>query len=156
MLYTLASPKDDPKIRDPVAFAEHPLVRFHIFSTWKTFRSPKDLRSKLLASKAACWMGNLLEYTAARNLLVHEGLEVPHIVPLLDNLQNYTSMLVQRLVHELKTHSDWNVRHSIAYWNSRMNHVIESLARCPECLTAKDFLETDESTHIWPKLESNA
>jgi hypothetical protein len=155
MLYTLASPKDNKKIRELLAFAEHPLVRFHILSTWKTFHSPKELRAKLIGSKLRVgWQ--LARIYRARNLLVHEGLEVPHIVPLLDNLQNYSSMLVQRLVHELKAHSDWNVRHSIAYWNSRMNHVIESLARCPECLTAKDFLETDESTHIWPKLESNA
>ncbi len=153
MLCTLTSPKDDPKIRDLLGFAEHPLMRFHILSTWKTFHSPKVLRTKLLGSKLRVeWQ--LARIYRARNLLVHEGLEVPHIVPLLDNLQNYSSMLVQRLVHELKTHSDWNVRHSIAYWNSRMNHVIESLERCPECLTAKDFLETKDSTQVWPSFKA--
>ena len=153
MLCTLASPEGDQKILDLLAFAKHPLSRFHILSTWKIFHSPKDLRTKLVGSKLHVeWQ--LARIYRARNLLVHEGLEVPHIVPLLDNLQNYSSMLVQRLVHELKTHSDWNVRHSIAYWNGRMNHVIESLDRCPESLNVKDFLETDEVTQIWPRLET--
>ena len=90
-----------------------------------------------------------------RNLLVHQGVESPFLVPLLDNLQNYISMAVQRLIHELKIHPEWNVRHAIEYWKGKMEHIQISLGRDPSVLTVGDFIDGRESDSkneekIWP------
>jgi hypothetical protein len=151
MLVSLSSPKDDPKIAGLLKFANHPLLRNHINSTWKIFHEPRDLRARICDSKQRLdWQ--LARIYRARNLLVHDGIEVPHIVPLLDNLQNYASMLVQRLVHELKENEHWTVRHAIEYWISRMTHVENSLKASPHCLTVGDFLETNETTKLYQRL----
>ena len=71
-------------------------------------------------------------------------------VPLLDNLQNYISMAVQRLIHELKMHPEWNVRHAMEYWKGKMEHMLKSLERCPNVLTIDDFIEGKEGEKIWP------
>ena len=86
----------------------------------------------------------------ARNLLVHQGVESPFLVPLLDNLQNYISMAVQRFIHELKMHPEWNVRHAIEYWKGKMVHILKSLTRNPSVLTVDDFIDTKEGEKIWP------
>lgn len=151
MLVSLSSPEDDPKIAGLLKFANHPLLRNHIYSTWKIFHKPRDLLQKICDSKQRLdWQ--LARIYRARNFLVHDGIEVPHIVPLLDNLQNYASMLVQRLVHELKENEHWTVRHAIEYWISRMTHVENSLKASPHCLTVGDFLETNETTKLWQRV----
>ena len=85
----------------------------------------------------------------ARNQLVHQGEESPFLVPLLDNLQNYLSMAVQRLIHELKEHPAWDVRHAIEYWNGKMVHQFESLERSPGALNVNDFIDDSSTESIW-------
>ncbi len=151
MLVALTSKCRDPKIAELLQFADHPLLRFRLYDTWKIFHDPKRLRDRLISSQSRLhWQ--LARIYRARNLLVHEGREVPHIVPLLDNLQNYLSMLVQRLIHETKrkSHSHWDVRHCIEYWNGRMLHVTNGLKDNPASLTTRDFLERGDSIGLWP------
>ena len=148
MLLTLTSPCNDRKIVELLKFAQHPLLRHHLYTTWKRFHDPKHLLDDLNASKLRLeWQ--LARIYRARNQLVHEGKEVTHIVPLLDNLQNYVSTLVQRLVHELKNHEGWDVRHAMEYWKNRMQHVFDCLKDHPPSLKLNDFLEIPNEDQIW-------
>ncbi|MCC9654905.1 hypothetical protein [Rhodopirellula halodulae] len=150
MLVTLTSKCRDPKIDELLKFAEHPLLRYRLYDAWKLFHDPKQLRARLEASKQRLeWQ--VARIYRARNLLVHEGREVPHIVPLLDNLQNYLSMLVQRLIHETKRNktNEWGVRHCIEYWKGRMNHTLDGLKEDPASLTTRDFLEKGNRVYLW-------
>ena len=154
MLVTLSSKCNDPKIKDLLHFADHPLLRYRLFDTWKLFHDPKYLRERLIQSQDRLgWQ--LARIYRARNLLVHEGQEVRHIVPLLDNLQNYLSMLVQRLVHETKrkSHHEWDVRHCIEYWNGRMSHVLNGLKEEPSRLTTRGFLEKCDRIPLWQDVD---
>ncbi|WP_206036348.1 hypothetical protein [Crateriforma spongiae] len=150
MLVTLASKCRDPKIEELLKFAEPPLLRYRLYDAWKLFHAPKQLRTRLEKSKQRL-QRQVARIYRARNLLVHEGREVPHIVPLLDNLQNFLSMLVQRLIHETKRNktNDWGVRHCIEYWNGRMNHTLDGLKEDPASLTTRDFLEKGNRIHLW-------
>lgn len=150
MLATLSSKCKDPKIEELLQFADHPLLRYRLFDVWKLFHDPRYLRERLMQSRERLgWQ--LARIYRARNLLVHEGQEVSHIVPLLDNLQNYLSMLVQRLIHETKrkSHDEWDVRHCIEYWNGRMSHALNGLKDEPSRLTTRDFLEGCDRIPLW-------
>jgi hypothetical protein len=81
---------------------------------------------------------------------VHQGIESPFLVPLLDNLQNYISMAVQRLIHELKVHPGWSLRHVMAFWQWNMHHQLSSLQQRPSVLSAADFIETNDHAPLWP------
>lgn len=149
MLQTLASPENSGPVCDLLRFAEHPLLRYRIYRAWETIHQPKKLSATLTLSRRRLeW--HIARIYRARNLLVHQGVESPFLVPLLDNLQNYISMAVQRLIHELKLHPDWNVRHAIEYWKGRMEHILKSLDRHPDVLTIDDFIEDTTKERIWP------
>ena len=150
MLLTLASPPHTEPICDLLKFSEHPLLRFHIFRAWETLHDPKSLHGRLLRSKKSVeWQ--IQRIYRARNLLVHQGEETPFLDPLLDNLQNYLSMATQRLIHELKKHPSWRLRHVIEHWNGRMQHTLRSLERCPNVLTVNDVIDGGPNDKIWPK-----
>lgn len=149
MLKTLAAPENSQPICDLLKFAEHPLLRYRIYRSWKTIHDPKKLSAMLALSKKRLeW--HIARIYRARNLLVHQGVESPFQVPLLDNLQNYISMAVQRLIHELKMHPEWNVRHAIEYWKGKMEHILKSLDRHPSVLTVDDFIDGKAGEKIWP------
>lgn len=141
MLIALASPENDPKIADLLAAIEHPHLRWKLHHAWSVFHSRRLLKTRLTDSKERLeW--HLARIYRARNMLVHEGIETPFIVPLLDNLQNYLSTLTQRLIHELQEHPDWTIRQVLEYWNGRMNHILTGLStENVQQLVTSDFLE---------------
>jgi hypothetical protein len=148
MLGTLSAPLNSEPIRDLLKFAEHPLLRYRIYRSWETLHDPKKTLAMLMYSKKRLeW--HIARIYRARNLLVHQGVESPFLVPLLDNLQNYVSMAVQRLIHELKTHPTWDVRHGIEYWMGKMEHILSSLKQEPNVLTIKDFIDDEKGGRIW-------
>ena len=101
MLKTLAAAKNSQPICDLLKFAEHPLLRHRIYRSWEIIHDPKKLLATLVLSKKRLeW--HIARIYRARNLLVHQGVESPFLVPLLDNLQNYISMAVQRLICMVK------------------------------------------------------
>jgi len=149
LLRTLAAPADSPPIRDLLEFTEHPLLRYRIYRSWEITHDPRKLSAMLARSKKRLeW--HIARIYRARNLLVHQGVASPFLVPLLDNLQNYISMAVQRLIHELKTHPDWSIRHAIEFWKGKMEHILKSLDRHPGALTVDDFIECKKGDKIWP------
>ena len=149
MLKTLADPMNSQPISDLLGFAEHPLLRYRIHRSWESIHDPKNLLKMLAISKKRLeW--HIARIYRVRNLLVHQGVESPFLVPLLDNLQNYVSMAVQRLIHELKTHPEWTVRHAVEYWKGRMEHILKSLKRHPSVLTVSDFIDGEKGEQLWP------
>ncbi|MCA9094283.1 MAG: hypothetical protein KDA68_12400 [Planctomycetaceae bacterium] len=154
MMMTLASQRGSQGICDLLKFARHPLLRFRIYLAWETFHDPKRFLTMLDHSKKRLeWqLGRIYR---ARNLLIHQGEESPFLVPLLDNLQNYLSMAIQRLIHELKQHPKWDVRHAIEYWNGKMSYLHGSLERCPEVLTVADFVDGGSNKKLWGQVDSN-
>ena len=148
MLKTLVSPPNDPAICELLKFAQHPLLRYRIFRSWKTFHDPKALRSMLCRSKTRLeW--HVARIYRARNLLIYAGEESLFLVPLLDNLQNYLSMAVQRLIHELKQHPTWDVRHVVEWWSGKLNHILGSLEKNPNVLTIDDFIDGSSAEAVW-------
>ena len=156
MFIAISSPKNDPKIVELFGAIKCPLLRWRIYQLWRKYHSPRNLLSQLEESKQRLeW--HLSRIYRTRNLLVHEGVEAPFIAPLLDNLQNYLSTLVQRLVHELQHHPDWNIRQVVEHWHGRMNYIFESLNDTnPERLLTNNFLEEVRSPQrIWhPRFDS--
>lgn len=149
MLKTLASPKNSQSICDLLKFAENPLLRYRIYRSWETMHNPKKLSATLeISKKRLRW--HIARIYRARNLLVHQGVESPYLVPLLDNLQNYISMAVQRLIHELKRHPRWDIRHGIEYWKGNMDYILSSLPQNPDTLTTGDFIDGTKADKIWP------
>lgn len=149
LLSTLAAPENSDSICQLLCFAKHPLLRFRLYRCWDTYHAPKNLKKMLLKSKQRL-MWHIARIYRARNRLVHHGEESPFIVPLLDNLQNYLAMTVQRLIHELKEHPEWDVRTVVQYWNARESHILRQLERTPAILCISDFLETTTPTLLWP------
>ncbi len=149
MLKTLVSPKDSDPIVQLLAFAEHPLLRYRIHRSWKTYHDPKALLKMLQNSKSRL-SRHLARIYRARNSLVHEGIESPFLVPLLDNLQNYVSMAVQRLIHETKLNPAWTVRDVIAFWQWKMQHQLSSLEQHSAVLCSADFIDTHDREPLWP------
>ena len=148
VLKTLAAPAHSKPICEYLRFAEHPLLRFRVFQEWQMFSDPKRLRQSLSRTKQRLeWQ--IARIYRARNLLVHQGEESPFLVPLVDNLQNYLSMTLQRAIHELKVHPKWTLRNVIEYWNGNMNYIFNCLQTCPQQLTVDDFIDGDKKTGIW-------
>lgn len=149
MLRTLTAPKNSAPICDLLKFAEHPLLRYRIYRSWGAFHDPMKLWTILDSSKRFLeW--HLARIYRERNSLVHQGIESPYLVPLLDNLQNYISMAVQRLIHELKNHPSWDVRHGMEYWKGKMQHILNSLKANPRVLTTEDFIDGSKPERLWP------
>lgn len=156
LLLVLASPKDDPKIDGLLTAIKHPLLRWKIFQSWKLFHEPKKLEKSLRESHERLdW--HLCRIYRARNMLVHEGVESPSIVLLLDNLQNYLSTLVQRLIHELQLRPDWSIRQVVEHWHGRMNHIFFELRNSNfPLLMTNDFLEEiTRPQRIWVEAEQH-
>ncbi|MFN7291037.1 MAG: hypothetical protein ACK5T6_10665, partial [Pirellula sp.] len=148
VLRTLTSPNCSPEMIGVLNAINHPLLRCRLFTTWKLFHCPKRLRNKLKGSEQRIgWQ--LARIYRARNALVHEGEEVKFIVPLLDNLQNYLSMVVQRIVHESKSHPNWTIRGILEFWKGRMQHAYRCLDECPQQLNTRDFLEKGSEFALW-------
>lgn len=148
MMRTLSSPANSEPICGLLKFAQHPLLRFQLWCAWEVFHNPKSMRAML--SRVQQYLEwHIARIYRARNLLIHQGEESPFLVPLLDNLQTYLSMAVQRLIHELKTHPSWDIRHVIEYWNGRMLHITSFLERCPSELAFDDFIDSKSVERVW-------
>ncbi|MCR9233900.1 MAG: hypothetical protein NXI29_23115 [bacterium] len=151
MLLVLCRPKNHTDITKLLNFASnHPLLLFRIYSLWNEFKNPKTLRNKLLRSENNIdWQ--LTRIYRARNLLVHHGVEVSNIGSLLDNLQYYSSIVIQRIIHGMKVNKNWGVRESSKYWNWKTQYILDSLQNNPKSLLVSDFFPR-ESQHNAPRL----
>ena len=149
---TLCKPKDHPDITQLLVFSsDHPLLCFRICLAWKELNEPKQLRRHLLESKQRIeWQ--LWRIYRARNLVVHDGMEVPTLPALFDNLHYYFSITVSRLLHAMTMKPEWGLAESVAHWQAKVEYVLEMLDKSPEVLRIADFFPGDsriESPLIW-------
>jgi len=152
MMTTLCRPEDHPDISGLLIFCgDHPLLSFRVFQLWKEFTNPDTLRKKLLTSQQRIeWQ--LLRIYRARNLLVHDGVEVTQLGSLLDNLQYYSTVALQRIIHGMKIGKNWGVSESVEYWSAKSAFVLDTLKTSPEKLRVSDFfpIESHEpAPHLW-------
>lgn len=145
MMQTLCRPDGHADILSLLEYSsKHPLLVHRIYRLWQELHDPKALRTTLMRSRDRIeWQ--LWRIYRARNLLVHHGYEVPHLGVLLDHLQYYTSIVIQRIIHGMKTDNSWGVRESLEYWNSKSKYILDFLTTNPEKLTVSDFFPTRDS-----------
>lgn len=144
MMITLCRENEHPHIRQLLSFcSRHPLLLFRIHRLWKELHQPKHLRKALISSQNRLYW-QLTRIYRARNLLVHDGEQVPHLRFLLDNLQYYSSVVIQRVIHGMKLGSNWGVREASTYWNAKSEYVIDSLNHAPEQLHVSDFFPMEQ------------
>lgn len=143
MMLALCRPKDHDHICELLRFAGgHPLLVFRLYRLWKELHNPKSLKATLESSyRRIEWQ--LRRIYRARNLLVHHGVEVPMLGSLLDNLQYYASITIQRIIHGMKFGPNWGVRESMAYWSAKHNYVMSRLAERPSDLRVSDFFPVE-------------
>lgn len=152
MMVTLCRPQQHADIVSLLGFCSpHPLLCFRVFRLWESFHDPSALRKELLKSRDRLeWQ--LRRIYRARNALVHDGKEVKLFGPLLDNLQYYSSVVIQRIIHGMKLNEGWGVRESLEYWNAKSDYVLDSLDEHPGRLRASDFFPfkaPSDAPHIW-------
>jgi hypothetical protein len=152
MMLTLCRPKDHQDITELLAFCgRHPLLVFRVYRLWQQLSDPKELRRTLLLSRdRIVWQ--LWRIYRARNLVIHDGVEVPFLGTLLDNLQYYTSIVIQRIIHGMKLDPTWDVRQSLEYWNAKSCFILEALDKQPKVLRVSDFFPFEarsDAPHLW-------
>ncbi|QEG41268.1 hypothetical protein [Roseimaritima ulvae] len=159
MMLTLSRPKNHPDIIFLLAFCRpHPLLVFRVNQLWHELHRPQRLRDKLIASENRLrWQ--ICRIYRARNLIVHAGEETPHLRFLLDNLQYYCSVAIQRIIHGMKEDKSWGVLESSEYWNAKSRYIVESLEKTPDLLRVSDFFplaQLGDAPHPWPRLWPHA
>jgi hypothetical protein len=153
LLLTISQPKDHPHLLTLLNFCSgHPLLVNRIFSLWSTFRNPRVLAKELrLAERELRWY--LWRTYRARNLIVHEGVEVPHVPLLLNQLHFCFATVLSRILHGMSLNETWGVDESIAHWKAKAGYVLHALDRAPARLRVADFFVLPErrgSARIWP------
>ena len=139
VLLCLSRPKDHPHIAGLLAgTAKHPLLTNRIFQLWKRFSQPGVLLKDMVVSQQRTnW--HLLRIYRARNLIVHEGHEIPTTPYLVDNLQYYFSVTLSRILHGMAMRPGSEVEDSATHWQNRSAYVLDMLKAAPAALKVKDF-----------------
>lgn len=152
MLLTLCKPKDHPDIVQLLNFtSKHPLLVYRLYRLWGEFSDATKLQRSLARSRRRIeWQ--LWRIYRARNLLVHDGQDIPLLNPLLDQLRYYSSVVLQRIIHGMKFGSDWGVRESLAYWNAKSEFVLSALSDDHKKLRVSDFFPVpanSDAPRVW-------
>ncbi len=129
LMLALSKSSDHPDHKGLEAFiAQHPALRFRLGCLCELFGQPQNLAKELkLSAKRVEW--HLYRIYRARNLIVHEGEEVPHIPRLLENLHYYFCVTLSRILHGMQLNPTWELFDCIVYWKTRYDYIINSLER---------------------------
>jgi hypothetical protein len=152
LLLTLSKPKDHPHIAELLKFcAPHPLLLNRVFTLWMIFSDPRLVASELRFSfKRTTW--NLWRIYRARNLIVHEGAEVPHVPMLLNQLHSCFSTVLSRVLGGMSRNATWGVDEAIADARARAGYLVETLEQRPQHLRVDDFFvlpQRRSASPIW-------
>jgi hypothetical protein len=148
----LCKPENHADILELLELAgNHVLLRYRIYSTWKNFHDPRVLAKNLAESKERIgW--HLKRIYRARNLLVHRGIEVPHLESLCDNLHYYVSLLLSRVIHGVSMNERWKPEDAVRHWQLRGDYMFKQLVNRPESLVFEDLMPvtTEDSAMLSP------
>lgn len=144
LLLTVSKPENHPHLLALLKFcAPHPLLLNHIFALWSVFSKPEMIASELrLSQQRTSW--NLWRIYRARNLIVHEGAEVPNVPILLNLLHGYFSTVLSRVLHAMNRNPNWGVDEAMAHGKARGEYLLECLNRSPRQLRVDDFFASPE------------
>jgi HPt (histidine-containing phosphotransfer) domain-containing protein len=139
LLLTLSKPEDHSHITALLKFcAPHPLLLNRVFTLWSTFSDPRVVAAELRFSlQRTAW--NLWRIYRARNLIVHEGVDVPHVPILLNQLHSCFSTVLSRVLGGMSHNPTWGVDEAIAHARARAGYLLETLEQRPNCLRVDDF-----------------
>jgi len=151
-MLAVSKPAGHPHICGLLRYAhEHPLLCFRAYALWQEYHEPGRLAKKLTESRQRVgWQLNRIY--RARNLVVHDGIELATLGFLLDNLQYYFSITISRILHGLQLNPSWRVPEAVALWRAKNSYVQEMLDTRPSVLRLSDFFPGDrreDSPHIW-------
>lgn len=153
LLLALAKPENHPEILNLLKFSSaHPLLCNRVYSLWTIFHDPQQLLGELKKSyQRTTW--NIWRIYRARNLIVHEGVDVPHVPILLNHLHWYFSATLSRILHIMSHNNGWGVEEAIAHWKAKTGYLMESLERAPSRLRINDFVASPKrrgNVQLWP------
>ena len=129
LMLALAKPEGHPYPEELLLFTkENAYLRYRIFTLWKLMSQPQLLASELkLTAKRVEW--HLYRIYRARNLIIHEGEEVPHVGRLLENLHYYFCTTLSRILQSMHVNPEWEVTDAITYWRTQHNFITGSLTK---------------------------
>jgi hypothetical protein len=127
LMLALAKAEGHPHAEELILFTkDNVYLRNRIFILWKAMSQPQELANELkMSSKRVEW--HLYRIYRARNLIIHEGEEVPHVSRLLENLHYYFSVTLSRILQSMQVNPSWEVTDAITYWRTRHNHIMNCL-----------------------------
>lgn len=140
VIAALCKPKNHEDILGLLSLAgKHALLRYRIHDVWKDFHDPQVL-AKVMASSMERVNWHLKRIYRARNLLVHRGVEAPHLENLCDNLHYYVSVLLSRIIHGVSKNESWRPEDAIKHWQLMGGYVFEKLRKAPHDLVFEDLM----------------
>ena len=144
LLITLCKPEKHPDITALLSFAAtNPLLCNRLFTTWKLFSSPQNLARKLSSARRTMeW--HFARIYRARNLIVHQGVEMPHLPWLLDHLHYYFAAACGRVLDALKANPSWGIDEALASWKSKSDYLVHGLEKHPDKLRVGDIIRAPE------------
>jgi hypothetical protein len=139
VLVAMGKPDKDAGITSLYAnIQRHPLLLNRFYVTRQRFMRPESLFQDQSASATRTnW--HLQRIYRARNLLVHDGFEVPVVAQLVDNLFYYVSVVISRLLHSMSSHHQLEVDDCLVLWRNRNEYVMDQLKNAPQQLRVRDF-----------------
>ena len=147
VLVCLCRPENHPDITSLLRFASgNPLLCNRLFTAWKTFSNPHTLAEKLTgARKTIEW--HFARIYRARNLIIHQGVDIPHLPWFLDHLHYYFAAACGRVLDALKDNPNWGVDEALASWKSKCEYLLHGLSNHPSSLQVSDLIRSPEILH---------
>jgi len=132
----------------------HPLLVYRVYRAWELFNDGKILHSNLTRSlQELRW--HLSRIYRARNLIVHRGIEVDLLPQLADNLENYVSWTLTRLLHGIRLHKHTNVQTAWHFWEHKSAYTLNALQNQQDILTVGDIFPSQSvKAPYYPAWES--
>lgn len=159
VLKTLCKPNMDPDMLSLLELTSgHCLLTFRVHEAWKTLNNPKSLlKSLTLSEKRLSW--HIRRIYRARNLLVHQGHESPHLEYLCDNLHYYVTAVLSRIIHGLSTNKNWSPKDAALHWTLVGEYFFDTLKKSPSSLTLGDIFPATSTnkrkSRIWSDSNQN-
>jgi len=147
-----------------VVSPKHPLLGNHIFTACCKIFTAKTCSKKgekpesetavkkILSDYKDSTEWQLQRIYRARNLLVHEGIAVPQLQYLFEQLNYYYSVTFSAVIDDVQKHPQWSVDHSFLHRCLNFERLLHLLNKSPSMLTVADVLLREEGNTepLWP------
>ena len=144
VLAALCKPENHPDITSLLRFASaNPLLCNRLFTAWKIFSDPAALAGKLAAARKTMeW--HFARIYRARNLIIHQGVDIPHLPWFLDHLHYYFAAACGRVLDALKANPNWGIDEALASWKNKCEYLLHGLSHHPQAMKISDLIRSPE------------